>query len=169
MTKQHRGSSNMEINSLHGFLQSYFTAHNCELMHNEEWVLTVQLTEKMEHELMNLSLELHYIKNMGHPGQPKHLTLITDPEKRDGKHEWIHYGSPRLHQIINHLNEREKYAKLFDQVDTNQKTALYPWLVSNIKISYRGKQKKDEMISIGLHLVNGIMKLEMMEELQHKV
>src|SRR5699024_5961222 len=35
-------------------------------------------------------------------------------------------------------------------------------------ISYRGKQKKDEMISIGLHLVNGVMKLEMMDELQRK-
>ncbi|WP_010530974.1 YqhG family protein [Lentibacillus jeotgali] len=158
----------MAINNLHGFLEAYFTAHHCDLMYNNNGVLTVQLTEKMDRALMNRPFYWHYIKKMGHPGDPKALSLITDPEKRDGKHEWIHYGSPRLHQIINHLHEHEKYTKLFEQIDTTQKIALYPWLITNIKISYRGKQKKDEIISIGLHLVNGIMKLEMMYELQHK-
>ncbi|TFJ93687.1 YqhG family protein [Lentibacillus salicampi] len=158
----------MAINHLHAFLESYFSAHHCELLHDTNGVLTVQLTEEMDRALMNRPFYWHYIKKMGHPGDPKQLTLITDPEKRDGKHEWIHYGSPRVHQIISHLHTNEKYTKLFEHVDTDHKTALFPWLVTNIKISYQGKQKMDEMISIGLHLVNGIMKLEMMDELQHK-
>ncbi|SFA71333.1 protein YqhG of unknown function [Lentibacillus halodurans] len=158
----------MAIRKLHTFLQSYFTAHHCELLHNQEGVLTVQLTEEMDRALMNRPFYWHYIKKMGHPGEPKQLTLITDPEKRDGKHEWIHYGSPRLHQIVNHLREHEKYTKLFERVDSKQKTSLFPWLVTNIKISYQGKQKKDEMVSIGLQLVNGVMKLKMMDDLQTK-
>src|SRR5699024_338995 len=168
MKKKYRRKSGMAISNLHDFLQSYFAAHHCELLHNENGFLTVQLTEKMDRALMNRPFYWHYIKKMGHPGEPKQLTLITVPEKKDGKHEWIHYGSPRMHQIINHLHEHEKYTKLFEQINTNEKTALYPWLITNIKISYRGKQKKDEMISIGLHLVNGVMKLEMMDELQRK-
>ncbi|MFD1360686.1 YqhG family protein [Lentibacillus salinarum] len=158
----------MAINHLHDFLQSYFTAHHCTIVHQEEGALTVQLTEDMDRALMNRPFYWHYIKKMGYAGDPKQLTLITDPDKRDGKNEWIHYGSPRLHQIVNHLHEHEKYTKLYERIDTNQKTALYPWLVTNIKISYQGKQKKDEMVSIGLHLVNGAMKVKMMAILQEK-
>ncbi|QKY69315.1 YqhG family protein [Lentibacillus sp. CBA3610] len=158
----------MAINDLHNFIQDYFTSHHCDVLYNHDGMITVQLTEDMDRALMNRPFYWHYIKKMGHPGDPKQLTLITNPEKRDGNHEWIHYGSPRLHQIINHLHEHEKYTKLFERLDTNKKQALYPWLVTNIKISYQGKQKKDEMVSIGLHLVNGVMKLKMMEELQTK-
>ncbi|MFD2759397.1 YqhG family protein [Lentibacillus juripiscarius] len=158
----------MAINDLHHFLESYFTAHHCSILHNQDGMLTVQLTEKMDRALMNRPFYWHYIKKMGHPGDPKQLTLITDPEKRDGKHEWVHFGSPRLHQILNHLHANEKYTKLFEAKDTNQKAALFPWLVANIKISYQGKQKKDEMVSIGLHLVNGTMKVGMMEEMEDK-
>ncbi|TMN20797.1 YqhG family protein [Lentibacillus cibarius] len=158
----------MAIKDLHHFLESYFSAHHCDILHNEGGMLTVQLTEEMDRALMNRPFYWHYIKKMGYPGDPKQLTLITDPEKRDGKHEWIHFGSPRLHQILNHLKDNEKYTKLFERIDTNQKTALFPWLITNIKISYQGKQKMDEMISIGLHLVNGSMKVNMMEELQDK-
>lgn len=158
----------MAIKNLNKFLQSYFTAHHCDLLHNHDGVLTVQLTEEMDRALMNRPFYWHYIKKIGNPGQPKQLSLITNPEKRDEQGEWIHFGSPRLQQILNHLKQNEKYTKLFEKVDTTQKTALLPWLVTNIKISYKGKQKRDEMISIGLHLVNGTMKLEMMNELENK-
>ncbi|WP_164668627.1 YqhG family protein [Virgibacillus doumboii] len=158
----------MAIRNLHDFLSSYFTAHHCTLEQINDGVLSVQLNEKMDRALMNRPFYWHYVKKMGSPGQPMKLTLITDPEKRDGKNEWIHFGSPRLQQILQHLSNNEKYTKLFEKINTNQKTALFPWLITNIKISYQGKQKRDEIISIGLHLVNGEMKVEMMEELQNK-
>ncbi|GAA0443492.1 YqhG family protein [Lentibacillus halophilus] len=158
----------MAIKDLHHFLESYFTAHQCSIVHNDEGMLTIQLTEAMDRALMNRPFYWHYIKKMGYAGDPKQLTLITDPEKRDGKHEWIHFGSPRLHQILNHLHDNETYTKLFERINTNQKTALFPWLVTNVKISYEGKQKMDEMVSIGLHLINGTMKANMMDELRNK-
>src|SRR5690625_4589851 len=45
-------------------------------------------------------------------------------------------------------------------------TTLFRSLVVNLKISYKGKHKKDELFSIGLHLVNGMMKVEMMDILK---
>lgn len=156
----------MAIKNLHDFLTSYFTAHHCTLEKNTDGVLTVQLNEKMDRALMNRPFYWHYVKKMGSSGQPMKLTLITDPLNRDGKNEWVHFGSPRLQQILQHLGENEKFTKLFEGVNKNRKTALYPWLVTNVKIGYQGKQKRDEIISIGLHLVNGSMKVEMMEELQ---
>ncbi|WP_099158490.1 YqhG family protein [Virgibacillus ndiopensis] len=156
----------MAIEHLHDFLQNYFTAHNCELVHNQDGILTVQLTEKMDRALMNRPFYWHYVKSTGFAGEPMKLTLITNPDRRDDKGEWIHFGSPRLQQLFAHLHDNEKFTKLFQKIDTTKKTALYPWLVINIKISYIGKQKRDEIISIGLHLVNGMMKTEMMEYLK---
>src|SRR5699024_5747615 len=103
-------------------------------------------------------------------GEPMHLTLITDTEKMDEEGEVIHFGSPRLQQIMEDLKSSERFTKLFEQVDTSQRTPLYPWFVVNMKVSYQGKQKKDEMFSIGLHLINGTMQLEMMDTLKaHKL
>ncbi|MEC5422268.1 YqhG family protein [Virgibacillus sp. C22-A2] len=152
----------MAITNLESFLQTYFKAHHCTFINKDEGLLTVQLTEEMDKALMNRPFYWHYINNMGRSGDPMQLTLITNPDKRGEKGEWIHFGSPRLQQIIKHLKENQKYTKLFQLVDAKKNTALYPWLVTNIKVSYRGKHKRDELISIGLHLVNGTMKVEMM-------
>ncbi|UJL44835.1 hypothetical protein KFZ58_10320 [Virgibacillus sp. NKC19-16] len=156
----------MAITNLNEFLQDYFTANQCELIFNEDGVLTVQLTEEMDRALMNRPFYWHYVKSTGYAGEPMKLTLVTNPDKREEKGEWIHFGSPRLQQILTQLKQNEKVTKLFQKVETNQNTPLYPWLVVNIKISYVGKQKKDEVFSIGLHLVNGMMKVEMMEQMQ---
>lgn len=156
----------MAIENLNPFLQHYFTAHDCSLLHNQDGVLTVQLTETMDRALMNRPFYWHYVKKTGFMGEPKRLTLITNPDKQEEEGEWIHFGSPRLQQIFQHLRNAEMHTKLFQQIDTTKKTALYPWLVINMKISYVGKQKKDEIISIGLQLVNGMMKHNMMDYLQ---
>lgn len=157
----------MKITNLHEFLQIYFESHHCDLIYNENGVLTVQLTEELDRALMNRPFYWHYMKNTGQIGEPMQLTLVTDPEKRDEKGERIHFGSPRLQQIFNHLKQKSDNIKLFQVVDTTYNIPLYPWLVTNIKISYEGKQNKEELFSIGLHLVNGTMKLDMMKLLQN--
>ncbi|WP_085991918.1 YqhG family protein [Oceanobacillus senegalensis] len=155
----------MAITNLDQFLQDYFSFHQCRIEEKQDGLLRIQLTEEMDRSLMNRPFYWHYIKKIGQKGEPMQLTLITSPDKRDEKGEWVHFGSPRLQQILNHLKNNEKFTKLFQQVNPNQNTPLYPWLVINMKISYKGKYKKDEIISIGLQLVNGNMRLEMMEYL----
>lgn len=156
----------MAIKNLDNFLYDYFSAHHCTISSDNEGVLRVQLTEEMDRALMNRPFYWHYIKKIGQPGQPMELTFITNHSKRDEKGEWIHFGSPRLQQITTHLKRNEQHAKLFQKITNGQKTALFPWLVVNMKISYRGQQKRDEMISIGLQLINGAMQLDMMETLK---
>lgn len=153
----------MEVTDLHQFLMTYFTAHQCQILHEDKGLLTVQLTEDMDKALMNRPFYWHFIKNTGNKGEPMKLTLITNPEKKDEQGEWIHFGSPRLQQIFSHLKSNEKYVKLFQNFTTNNHTALFPWLVLNIKISYKGKQIKDELFSIGLNLINGMMQTNMMD------
>lgn len=156
----------MKITNLHDFLQRYFLAHQCHIINNQDGILTVQLNEQMDQALMNRPFYWHYIKSSGQVGEPAKLTFITDPNKREHKGEWIHFGSPRLQQVFSLLKKENKNIKLFQKVETNLNTALYPWLLINLKISYEGKHNKDEMFSIGLNLMNGIMKTQMMEILQ---
>lgn len=156
----------MKINHLHEFLQTYFLAHQCEIMSHQDGILTVQLNEQMDQALMNRPFYWHYVKSSGNIGEPAKLTLITNPDHREHSGEWIHFGSPRLQQIFNHLKKTSKHIKIFQKVDTQNNTALYPWLLVNIKISYEGKHNKEELFSVGLNLVNGVMKTKMMEILQ---
>jgi len=155
----------MAITNLNHFLKAYFIGHDCKILASQNGILNVQLTESMDRLLMNRPFYWHYIKSIGRQGEPMQLTFVTNPEKKNEKGEWIHFGSPRLQQILNHLKTNEKYTKLFQQVTTNVRTALHPWLVTNIKVSYKGKQKKDELFSIGLNLITGMMKVNMMDYL----
>lgn len=158
----------MNITNLHSFLRTYFSAYNCPIEHDEDGILTVQLTKEMDQSLMNRPFYWHYMKSIGHDGDPAQLTFITQPghDQGDENGEWIHFGSPRLQQIFNHLRQTSDHVKLFQKINTTKNTALYPWLLTNIKISYKGKQNKDELFSIGLNLINGMMKTNMMELLQ---
>lgn len=167
-TKTHHKRSLDMVTNLNSFLEDYFTAHHCEVISNNNGVLKVQLNEKMDRALMNRPFYWHYIKQMGREGDPMQLSFITNPDAQEEKGERIHFGSPRLQQILRHLRENERFTRLFQVIDTDQNTALHPWLVVNIKISYIGKHKKDEVFSIGLNLLNGMMKTEMMELLKER-
>ncbi len=156
----------MKISNIHDFLQRFFLAHQCEIINNQDGILTVQLNEKMDQALMNRPFYWHYIKSSGQIGEPATLTFITNPNKREHDGEWVHFGSPRLQQVFNNLKKTGKHIKLFQKIDTHKNTALYPWLLINLKISYEGKHNKDELFSIGLNLMNRIMKTKMMEILQ---
>ena len=156
----------MKITNLHDFLQKYFLLHQCEIMTDQEGILSVQLNEQMDKALMNRPFYWHYMKSSGQTGEPASLTFITDPAKREHQGEWIHFGSPRLQQVFNHLKTANNHIKLFQKVEAQQNTPLYPWLLINLKISYKGKYNKDELFSIGLNLINGMMKTNMMEILQ---
>ncbi|WP_138415821.1 YqhG family protein [Aquibacillus sediminis] len=156
----------MALENLHEFLNDYFVANKCDILENDNGKLKVQLTDKMDEWLMNRPFYWQYVKKLGYAGEPMQVTFITNPDRRDEDGEWIHFGSPRLHQIFNTLTTQGKFTKLFEQVETAQRTALVPWLVVNFRISYTGKHKKDEIQSIGLHLINGGMKINMMDELE---
>ncbi|WP_152656204.1 YqhG family protein [Oceanobacillus sp. CFH 90083] len=152
---------------LSDFLTNYFETKQCTILSREQGQIHIQLTEEMDKELMNRPFYWHYIKKIGREGEPQTLRLITDKEKTNEPGEWIHFGSPRLHQIINKLIEKERYTRLFEQVRTSENTPLYPWLVVNIKISYLGVQHKDEIFSVGLQLLHGHMTSNMMDFLEN--
>lgn len=156
----------MAIENLHNFLSSYFEANQCDIILDEDGKLSVQLTEKMDELLMNRPFYWHYIRNTRQIGIPMKLTLITSPERQDEEGEWIHFGSPRLHQIFRSLYTQGKMTKLYEHRPLEQRTALLPWLVLNIKISYKGRQKREELLSVGLQLINGAFKTEMMDWLK---
>ncbi|AIM15588.1 MULTISPECIES: YqhG family protein [Neobacillus] len=150
----------MQQQEIHNFLLSYFRANECPIIDNKPGYMTVQLTVKMDKELMNRPFYWHYLEKTGGIPNPMRLTLITDqkiaPEKIKG--EVIHFGSPRLHQIFESTKKLARYIRLYENhQNRNQQTALYPWLCINVKISYQCDRKRDVFKSIGLQLINGRM------------
>lgn len=155
----------MAILNVKDFIESFFSAYQCKIKEKEAGVLEVELTEELDKALMNRPFYWHYVKSLGEEGVPMNLTFITAPEKRNLQGEWIDIGTPRFQQMVQHITQQEKYVLLFQEVHTNQNTPLYPWLLANIKISYRGKQKREELISLGIQLISGKVVVNMMDEL----
>lgn len=155
---------NTDKSQIEHYLTRFFTAHQCT-MTQEDGVLSVQLTVEMDKALMNRPFYWQYIEATGNVGEPKKLHFITDPTKMEKKGEWIHFGSPRLQQIYHYLRKTARFIHLYENLHVTKNTMLQPWLLLNICITYEGKQKKEELFSIGLNLINGSFVFDMMEKL----
>ncbi|HET7628475.1 MAG TPA: YqhG family protein [Bacillales bacterium] len=156
----------MEQRDIHDYLEKFFRASGCELLENDGKSLNVQLTVDMDKRLMNRPFYWKYVENTGMDGEPLSLRLITDPERAKAeKGEFIHFGSPRLHQIFRTAKQLGSFVRLYEQVETGEHRSvpLDPWLLLNLKISYQCDRKKDRLESYGLHLINGQL-LESMQE-----
>lgn len=150
---------------LEQFLLRYFTANQCEVVAEKAGVLNVKLTKKLDMALMNRPFYWQYMESIRQSGEPLQITFITDMKHRKEDGEWIHFGMPRLSQIYGHLQQSSQFIRLFEKLQVDINTLLQPWLVVNCIIVYKGKQLKEELLTIGLNLINGKMVLEMMDKL----
>jgi len=157
----------LQQNEIHQFLEQFFLANNCEILINDPNYLQVQLTIEIDKLLMNRPFYWHYLEKTGGIPNPAIITLITNPKEapEDVKGELIHFGSPRLHQIFQATKELSSYVRMYEKNLQLTKTALYPWLVLNIRVSYQCDLKKDVLYSIGLQLINGYMKENFHDEI----
>ncbi len=149
----------MQQQEIHEFLVQFFTTNHCEIINQGPAHLTVQLTIDMDKELMNRPFYWHYLEKIGGVPNPMSLTLILDKEAAppDLKGEFIHFGSPRLHQIFSSAQKLSKHIRLFEEITvTSGQMPLFPWLVVNVNVSYECDRKKDLFYSIGLNLINGV-------------
>ncbi len=151
---------------LEKFIIDFFHAYQCKVEKQDKGIIKVELTEELDKAIMNRPFYWHYMESTGQIGIPATLTLITDPTKRNGTGEYVDIGSPRIQQMFSLISKREKYTKLFQEIKTDINTPLYPWLLVNMKICYKGKQKKEELISLGVQLINGKVIVNMMDELE---
>lgn len=160
----------MQQEKIHHYLESFFTANSCEIVENEPGYLTVQLTIDMDKELMNRPFYWHYLEKTNGVPNPMKLTLITDQHSapKDLKGEIMHFGAPRLHQIFRSTTDLGSYIRLFEQATTTGgNVPLHPWLGVNIMVSYQCDMKKDQLYSIGLHLVSGTLVENFQEKLEN--
>ncbi|MFC7394258.1 YqhG family protein [Scopulibacillus cellulosilyticus] len=155
----------MQQAAIHNFLEHFFIANECEFLENKDGLLKVKLTVALDKLLMNRSFYWHYIEKIGGVPETTTLTLKTAPsEEKDG--ELIHFGSPRLHQIFRAAKQLAPYIRLYQETGSEGNfTPLVPWLGINFKISYQCDLKKDDLLSLGLHLMNGTIATHFHEQL----
>jgi hypothetical protein len=160
----------MQQDDIQQFLKRYFHANECEIVEDVDGALAVQLSIELDKELMNRPFYWHYIERTGGVPAPMKLTLITkQTEQTKGlKGERLHFGSPRLHQIFQSAQRRGAYIRLYEQAHAQPHSSvpLHPWLGLNVKISYQCDRKKEELISLGLHLISGAIVEQFHEKLQ---
>lgn len=152
-------------NKLQSLLQRYFTMQNCTIDHTDNRV-SIQLTRKVDEQLFKRSFYWKYMDAIGKEGQTKNITYHFDNQLQDK--ERMHENHPFIHKIMNHFQHTNPFYHGFEIVNTRKKTLLHPYLFLNIKISYIGMHTSEEIISIGLNLINGKIFEQMMEQIQDK-
>lgn len=148
----------MEQHDIHDYLERYFRLNDCDILCNDGKTLHIQLSVDMDKRLMNRPFYWKYIENTEMKPEPMKLKLITDPsesEETDG--EFIHFGSPRLHQIFRSAQEIAAYTRLYEDIGEVHESSLplEPWIGINAKTSYRCDRKMDVLVSYGLQLISG--------------
>ncbi|MFC0269925.1 YqhG family protein [Metabacillus herbersteinensis] len=159
----------MQQQQIHTYLENFFTANSCEIVENEQSHLTVQLTIDLDKELMNRPFYWHYLEKTNGVPNPMKLTLITDRLKapEDLKGEVMHFGAPRLHQIFRSTKNLGSYIRLYENAQSSGGSIpLHPWLAVNLMVSYQCDMKKDQLFSIGLHLISGSLVENFQEKLE---
>lgn len=148
----------MQQQKIHNFLEHYFIANQCEILENAAGYLNVQLTVELDKLLMNRPFYWHYQEKIG--GNPTPMTLgLKTVQNEEKAGEFIHFGSPRLHQIFQSTKKLAPYIRLYEDVKgAKMNIPLEPWLCINSKVSYQCDRKKDHFISLGLHLISGLIK-----------
>lgn len=157
----------MQQHDIQHYLERYFTANDCVITRNEDGLLSTKLTVELDKLLMNRPFYWHYIEKTGGVAEPMTLTFLTK-KKDDENGEFIHLGSPRLHQIFQTAKKTASYIRLYENVK-GYETAylpLVPWLMLNVKISYVSDRKKDRLQSFGLQLITGQVSKNVTEQLE---
>ncbi|MCP3025703.1 YqhG family protein [Halobacillus sp. A5] len=156
----------MNSASHYDFTKQFFQLNGCKIDEDKPKQMKVKLTKEMDEALMNRPFYWHYIKKMNREGETLSLTFkdISLGEAEEGI--YLHGGTPKLQQIYQVALEKGYTARLYEAVETdNQNLALHPWLCLNMRVTFRGKQSKDLLLSLGLNLINGAMVHEAMPKL----
>lgn len=157
----------MQQHDIQHYLERYFKANGCEIKRNEDGVIEVKLTVELDKLLMNRPFYWHYVEKTGKIAEPMTLTFLTKrKEKEQG--EFIHFGSPRLHQIFQAAKKTAAFIRLYENMQGTETAylPLVPWLMLNIKISYAADRKKDYIHSFGLQLITGQLHTNFMNRLE---
>lgn len=148
------------------FVKQFFLSYGCSIVADNPAHFTIQLTSEMDEEIMNRPFYWHYIKKMDREGAPMQLTFTETDQKHTGG-IYLHAGTPKLHSLYNTAIKKAQTARLYEviQLTGPHNRAMSPWLVVNALLHYRGKQTRDEQVSIGINLIHGTMMLGMMEKI----
>lgn len=148
------------------FLRSFFTACECSIIEESEHSLTVQLTEEADRALMNRPFYWHYKDRLGQTGDPMTITFFTQDPGRLLTHqeEYITFGSPRFHQLLSYAQKKASFVKLYEARKTSGTVQLDPWLFVHFHLSYEANNKKEKLVPLALHLINGAFSEDFLEK-----
>ena len=148
----------MYTQQVHRYLKTFFQETHCQILNDNNYSMTVQLTIDIDKKIMNRPFYWKYIEATNSTPSPAQLTLITDQHKlvEQIKGEIVDFGTPRLNQLFQATNELGAYVKMYEKVDQlGAITNLIPWLGVNFKVSYCSHQTKEMLYSLGINLMNG--------------
>lgn len=144
------------------FVTRYLTAMQCHIVETGPGHVQVRLSERADKDLVNRPFYWSYVEKLGIEPQPVTLSFIFDPEQVSAgtAGERLNPGSPRLLQIFRSARKHGQFVRLYEDVPLNLRSPrgsrpYTPWLGINYKIEWICDQLRNEIHSLGIHLLDG--------------
>jgi len=149
------------------FFTTFFKENHCSVKEDHA-LLHVKLSKEMDKALMNRPFYWHYVEATNQIGVPQTVSFSFDGQIKDDKIISVHFGCPWFQKVKRYLHDNCTMIYAYEAINRETKTMLQPWLLTNMLITYSGKNQKEELHSFGLNLINGTMHLNMMEKLNER-
>ena len=157
---------------LRAFVTRYLNAMDCHVVESSAGHVRTQLSERADRDLVNRPFYWSYVEKLGIEPQPVTLSFVFEPEKTptDIKGEHIAPGSPRLLQLFRSAQKHGQFVRLYEDVAINLQNPrgsrpYTPWLGINYKIEWISDQLRNEIHSLGIHLLDGTIQDKFYETL----
>lgn len=158
---------------IRAFVTRYLTAMDCHVVESSAGHVRTRLSELADRDLVNRPFYWSYVEKMGIEPQPVTLSFVFEPDKSppDTKGEHIALGSPRLLQLFRSAQKHGQFVRLYEDMPLNLQSPrgsrpYTPWLGINYKIEWISDQLRNEIHSLGIHLLDGTIQDNFFETLK---
>ncbi|QKG84170.1 hypothetical protein GXN76_06580 [Kroppenstedtia pulmonis] len=157
------------------FTERYMESLNCHILEQSPHHLEVQLSVEADKDLIHRPFYWMYVEKMGLPPNPSRLAFTFTPDQAPPgvRGELLSFGSPRFTHILNSARKNGQFVRLYEDTPhrvryTGRSRAYEPWLGIQYQISYICDQKKDEILSQGIHLRSGETVTEFYDKISNR-
>ncbi|MFC4078273.1 YqhG family protein [Salinithrix halophila] len=164
----------MEPSQVRSLTLRYLKSHDCEIIEDHPDYMESRLSVEADKDLIHRPFYWMYVEKMGFEPQPSTLLFTFKPGKAPPgvRSEHLTCGSPRFNQMLHSARKNGRFIRLYEDSFRGARKAdsrpYDPWLAVNYEVSSICDRKKDELLSLGIHLRTGEIIQEFHQRIQNK-
>ncbi|SDW30323.1 protein YqhG of unknown function [Marininema mesophilum] len=164
----------MEPSQVRSLALRYLEAYGCQIIETHPDYIESRLSIQVDKDLIHRPFYWMYVEKMGLEPQPATLLFTFEPGKAPPgvREDLLTSGAPRFQQMLLSARKNGRFVRLYEdnsrRVQRRDSLPYEPWLALHYQISFLCDRKKDDLVSLGIHLRTGEIVENFDQQLQHR-